>query len=104
MKRVLRPWSAAEEAKLLLATTLSARGACVAFAEASGRSQSSVRVKLCRLLKDPLNRAPTFEGALATYRAAEPRHDLSAPARDTDAAAPRVQPARGPGSTPDSKD
>lgn len=111
-RRHTRPWSPKDEAELLLTTTLKKRGACVDFAKARGRTVRSVRMKLHRLLEDPANRPPTFEAALATYRAAPSDNparggatdDLRAPARDPNAAAPRVSPARGPGDTSDRSD
>lgn len=91
--RAHKPWSPAEEARLLLSTTLHTRGVCIQFAASSGRSSRSVRMKLHRLLKDPANRPPSYEAAVANYRAVQQRQP--------DAAAPRVPTARGPLDTPD---
>lgn len=90
--RSMKLWTPPEEARLLLAATLCRAGVVSRFARAAGRTERSVRIKLCRLEKDPANRAPQ---PFARQRACG---DGAAP---TDAAAPRVQPARGPDSTPD---
>ncbi|WP_428668081.1 hypothetical protein [Reyranella sp.] len=80
----MKLWTPREEALLLLNATMQRAGVCRRFAQATNRSVRSVRIKLCRLEKDPVNRAPVL-------------------APQPDAAAPRVQPARGPDSTPDSE-
>lgn len=79
--RDLRPWSPAEEARLLLwAATADRQTFCRDFARATGRTRAGVRTKLCRLRKEPLLAPPEF---------------------NRDAAAPRVPSARGPNDTPD---
>lgn len=74
-------WSPAEESRLLI---WSLAGKPIAdFARASGRTSTSVRVKLCRLRANPALRPPEFS---------------------QDAAVPRVPSARGPDDTSDSHD
>lgn len=86
MARAVRPWTPAEETRLLAWATLQRARCCIDFARATGRSSRSVRMKLCRLEKDPVTRPPEFEAA------------------PQDAAAPRVSMARGPSDTPDRSD
>lgn len=74
-------WSKPEEARLLIWAI--AGKPLADFARASGRSPTSVRVKLCRLRSDPETSPPDFT---------------------QDAAVPRVPTARGPSDTSDSHD
>jgi hypothetical protein len=93
MARAQQLWTAGEEAALLMRCTLGRERCCIEHAKLHRRTVRSVRIKLCRLEKDPANRAPVFP-APVTDRA----H-----ARDTDAAAPRVPTARGPEDTSDKR-
>lgn len=81
-----RKWTEPEVARLLLFATTERRHCCIDFARATGRSTASVRVKLCRLEKNPETRPPQCAAAA------------------TDAAAPRVTTACGPSGTPDKSD
>lgn len=82
-RRIIKGWTPAEETRLLSFATVKRSRCCIDFAHATGRSVSSVRVKLCRLEKNPETRPPRFAAAA------------------TDAAAPRVTTARGPSGTSD---
>jgi hypothetical protein len=78
-------WTPAEEARLQLWAVTRRRRCCIDFARATGRSERSVRMKLHRLETNPVTRPPDCVVAA-----------------NTDAAAPRVPTARGPGDTSDS--
>jgi hypothetical protein len=75
------------------------KGLCARHAGDHRRSSRSVRMKLHRLLSNPDTAPPSFRDAVDRYRATGAH-----PAAPPDAAAPRVQPARGPDSTPDKND
>lgn len=83
MARQVKRWTEREETRLLLSAQIQRRHCCIDHANAHGRSERAVRVKLSRLENDPVMRPPTMTAAT------------------TDAAAPRVPTARGPGGTPD---
>lgn len=83
MARALKPWSEREKTRLLLSAQIQRRHCCIDHAQAHGRSERAVRVMLSRLEADPVSRPPSLTAVT------------------TDAAAPRVPTARGPGGTPD---
>lgn len=90
VERVTKRWTPAEKAQLVVAALIDRHRVCIRFAELKHRSPSSVRVMLCRLEKEEINRPPS--GAAESLRA----H-----LRNRDAAAPRVTTACGPSGTSD---